>query len=126
VTYLRSFSLWLASLVLVAGYAVSTADHVTSRADRIAALESIIRCPSCENLSVAQSTATTSLAVRRFITRAVTKGRSDSDIVNSLENTYGPSILLRPATTGWGAVLVIAPVGVGAVLLLWWVRGRRR
>ena len=59
-----------------------------------------MRCPACEDISVAVSDATSAIAVRHEITRDVHRGDSDNTILTSLEDTYGASILLSPPTTG--------------------------
>ena len=124
---LGSFRLYLAALIAVAALVVLAAPATSSRAARVAHLESLVRCPSCEDLSVAQSNATSSIAVRREIAARVAAGDSDSAILTSLESVYGPTILLSPSTRGIGALLWLAPTGAGLVLLLvGWRLWRRR
>ena len=124
---MRSFGLYLAALVAVAGLVVVVAPATPSARARVAHLESLVRCPSCEDLSVAQSNATSSIAVRREIERRVASGASDSAILVSLESTYGPTILLSPSTGGLGTLLWVVPVGAGTLLVLvGWRLWRRR
>ncbi|MDE3083065.1 MAG: cytochrome c-type biogenesis protein CcmH [Acidobacteriota bacterium] len=124
---LKSFGLYLAALVAVAVLVAMAAPSTPSRAARVAHLESLVRCPSCEDLSVAQSNATSSIAVRREIAARVAAGDSDSAILTSLESVYGPTILLSPSTRGLGVLLWLAPAGAGLVLLLvGWRLWRRR
>jgi cytochrome c-type biogenesis protein CcmH len=124
---LRSFWLYLGALVVVATLVGVLAPSTPTRAARVAHLESLVRCPSCEDLSVAQSNATSSIAVRHEIERRVAAGASDSAILTSLESTYGPTILLSPSTTGLGTLLWVVPVGALALLvLLGWRLWRRR
>ncbi len=114
---LRSFRLWAIALVAVVGLALVAGPHASGNAARVAHLESLVRCPSCEDLSVAQSDATSAVAVRADIARAVARGLSDSQILTSLEDTYGPTILLSPPTTGIGALLWIVPVAALVALI---------
>jgi cytochrome c-type biogenesis protein CcmH len=124
---LRSFWLYLGALVVVATLVGVLAPSTPTRAARVAHLESLVRCPSCEDLSVAQSNATSSIAVRHEIERRVAAGASDSAILTSLESTYGPTILLSPSTKGLGTLLWVVPVGALALLvLLGWRLWRRR
>lgn len=51
---------------------------------RAAALEAGVRCPSCTDLSVAESNATTAIAVRHQIESMVAAGRSNADIDQAL------------------------------------------
>lgn len=123
---LRSFALWMATLVVVVGASLVLNPNASTSASRITHLESLVRCPSCEDLSVAQSNATASLAVRREIAQKVHQGRSDSEILTSLESTYGTAILLSPPTSGLGALLWAVPAGVLAVMLVIGLRIARR
>jgi cytochrome c-type biogenesis protein CcmH len=106
---LRSFRLWLVALVAVAGLVVASAPSVPAQSARIAHLESLVRCPSCEDISVAQSNATSAVAVRHEIEAKVRRGVSDTAILTSLEATYGTSILLSPPTSGLGVLLWVVP-----------------
>jgi cytochrome c-type biogenesis protein CcmH len=104
-----------------------TAPTPTQRAD---AIDAVIRCPSCEGISVADSSASTAAAIRGAVTARVRAGQSDAQIEAFLVSRYGPGILLRPPVHGWTewvwvlppAVLAIALSGLAVVLL----RRRRR
>lgn len=124
--WLTSFWLWLGATVLVAGLVVGAQASPSSVASRSAHLESLVRCPSCEDLSVAQSNATAAIAVRHEIERKVHAGESDTAILTSLEATYGSSILLSPSTSGLGTILWLGPVLVGLLLLVSGARLWRR
>jgi cytochrome c-type biogenesis protein CcmH/NrfF len=105
------------ALVAVAAVAVILNPHGSSQAARIAHLETLVRCPACHDLSVAESNATSAIAVRNEIAAAVKSGKSDNDILTSLENSYGTSILLSPPTSGLGVLLWLVP-SIGLVLLV--------
>ncbi len=99
------------------------------RAQRIAAIEASVKCPSCEDLSVAQSTAPTAVAVRHDIVARVDRGQSTAQIEQYLVSRYGTSILLRPPASGaaglvWELPLLAGAVGVGALGLVFWRRRR--
>jgi cytochrome c-type biogenesis protein CcmH/NrfF len=51
---------------------------------------------------------------------------SDNRILTSIEDAYGPSILLSPPTSGLGALLWIAPLGVVLALIVVGLRLLRR
>ncbi|HEV7958501.1 MAG TPA: cytochrome c-type biogenesis protein CcmH [Acidimicrobiales bacterium] len=114
---LRSFTVWCVALVAVAAVAVILHPHGSGEEARIAHLESLVRCPACHDLSVAESNATSAIAVRNEITAAVKSGRSDNEILTSLEDSYGTSILLSPPTSGLGVLLFLVP-SLGVVLLV--------
>jgi cytochrome c-type biogenesis protein CcmH len=84
---------------------------------RIAALERIVRCPSCQDLSVAQSNAASSIAVRHEIAASVHAGATDQEILNTLTARYGASILLVPPASALSTALWAAPIALAAVLV---------
>lgn len=122
-----SFRLWLIAVVAVVALALVTSPTSSSAAQRVAHLETLVKCPSCQDLSVAQSTSSSSLAVRHEITSMMAKGESDTQILTTIETAYGPSILLSPSTSGLGALLWILPsaifVGLGVTVVV--LRRRR-
>lgn len=114
---LKSFSVWCVALVAVAAIAVALNPHPSSQAARIAHLETLVRCPACHDLSVAESNQTSALAVRNEIRQKVKAGASDNAILTSLEATYGTSILLSPPTSGLGVLLWVVPLAGLALLV---------
>lgn len=123
---MRSFWTWVGALVVVLALCVGAAPSVATSASRINHLETLVRCPSCEDLSVAVSNATSAIAVRHEITADVRAGRSDNQILTSLEDAYGTSILLSPPTSGLGILLWAVPLGVGLAVVVAVVRIARR
>jgi cytochrome c-type biogenesis protein CcmH len=98
-------------------------------AARTAALESRIRCPQCQDVSVAQSEASSAIQARRQIARMVAAGATDAQIEQSFVDRYGPAILLSPPASGLGAVVWFVPLGaavvaLGALGVLFWRRQR--
>jgi len=125
--FLTTFRLWVAAFVVVFGTIFATGTSSPSIERRIAHLESIVRCPACEGLSVAQSNATSSVAVRHEIERRVKQGESDTAILTSLQDRYGPSILLTPSGSGVGVLLWLVPmlaIATGAFVLMRLVKKR--
>ncbi len=114
---LKSFGVWCVALVAVAAIAVALYPHPSTRAARIDHLETLVRCPACHDLSVAESNATSAIAVRDEIAAKVKAGQSDNQILTSLESVYGTSILLSPPTSGLGVLLWIVPT-LGLVVLI--------
>ena len=125
-TIARSFWLWCLAFLCVLAVALFEAPSTASAQGRVAHLESLVKCPACDDLSVAQSNATSSIAVRHDITRRVKEGESDNQILTSLEATYGTSILLSPSTSGLGLLLWLMPLAAVAALAIAGVRLVRR
>jgi cytochrome c-type biogenesis protein CcmH/NrfF len=117
------------AVALVIGSGLFDATPPTA-AQRAAAIEAGVRCPSCTDLSVAQSNATTAIAVRHQIESMVAAGQSTADIDQTLVSEYGQTILLVPPDAGGVPVIWIIPIVLGAaalagVGLLFWRRSRQ-
>jgi cytochrome c-type biogenesis protein CcmH len=116
-------------VALLIGSGVFSSSPPTS-AQRATAIESVIRCPSCEDLSVAVSSAPTAVTVRATVRRLIGQGQSDQQIKDYLVARYGSAIVLDPPARGWSAVVWVLPIvaglaGVGALVVVL-VRRRRR
>ena len=115
------------ALVIGAG-AFSSAPETA--AQRAAAIEAGVRCPSCTDVSVADSDATTAIAVRHQIQSLVDAGRSTEAIDQVLVSEYGQTILLVPPDTGGIPLIYVVPLVLGAgalatVGILFWRRTRQ-
>lgn len=128
----RRRGLWVLLLVvllaaLVVGSGLLHSSPPTP-AQRAAAIDAVIRCPSCEDLSVANSSAPTAQSVRSTVARLVAEGKSDAQITSYLSSRYGSAIVLEPPSTGWAVLVWLLPVafGVVAVVALTVVLVRRR
>ena len=116
-----SFWTWLAALAVVVVIALIATPHIPIAQQRISYLESIVRCPACEGLSVATSQNESAIVVRHQIVARVRGGASDTMILRELENQYGVGILLSPNAGGLGYLLWVIPLGVvvfGAVIYI--------
>jgi cytochrome c-type biogenesis protein CcmH len=126
VNVVKSFRLWCLAFLCVLAVTLLEAPSTATTQGRIAHLETLVKCPACEDLSVAQSNATSSIAVRDDIARRVREGESDNKILTSLEATYGTSILLSPSTSGLGFLLWLVPFAALVALAVAVVRVARR
>lgn len=91
-----------------------------------------LRCPVCQNLSVADSPSTLASEMRRTIAQRLRAGESPEDIRRDFVAAYGEWILQEPPKRGitlvaWVApgVLVLAGTAVGALAVVRWTRPRR-
>ncbi len=117
------------AVALVIGSGVLSAKPQT-QAGRAASIEAVVRCPSCIDISVAQSEETTALAVRHQIERQVAQGRSTAQIEQTLVDQYGRTILLEPPSPGgipiiWVVPGVLGAVALGVIGVLFWRRSRQ-
>jgi len=124
---------WVVLLIVVAvalGFGASRGGAPPTVTQRVDTIDALVRCPSCEGISVADSSASTAVAIRRAVTTRVRAGESEGQIDAFLVSRYGPGILLRPPTRGstvWVWVLppvAVAVAVVGLATVLW--RRRRR
>jgi cytochrome c-type biogenesis protein CcmH len=123
-----------AALVVVLGVALgigaSGGGPPATPAQRVNAIDALVRCPSCQGISVADSSASTAEAIRRAVAARVADGQTDAQIDAFLVSRYGPGILLRPpehGATAWVWVLppAAAVVAVAGLVSVLWRRRRR-
>ena len=81
-----------------------------SKAERAHAIAAELRCPVCQGLSVADSPSPTAKAIYDDVRRRVDAGESDASIKGYYVTHYSQWILLRPETSGVGALVWILPV----------------
>jgi cytochrome c-type biogenesis protein CcmH len=66
---------------------------------------------------VAQSSASSAIAVRNQVAEMVQQGRTNAEIENALVSRYGATILLRPPTSGLTALVWFIPAVAGAAAI---------
>ena len=123
---MRKWWAWIAlGVVVVVALALVVWPHgEQSAAARAHNLETQLKCPECEGLSVADSNAPTSLAIRADIKKRIRQGQNDDVIRQAYVDRYGEQILLQPQGSGisllvWVlpvVVLVVGAFGIGFVL----------
>ncbi len=106
----------LLGLVLVVALAVGSRgpSGPVTEDQRARRITSIVRCPTCRGLSVAQSDAPSAEAIRDEVRRRVGAGETDAQIKAYLVSRYSEDILLQPKTAGAGLVVWALPVVGGA------------
>jgi cytochrome c-type biogenesis protein CcmH len=100
----------------------------TSAEARISQLDSLIKCPGCEDLSLAQSQAASALALKAEVANWVHEGWSSAEVEQAVVARYGASGLLVPPR-GAGALLYAVPIALisaAALVLLAFLWRRRR
>jgi cytochrome c-type biogenesis protein CcmH len=98
-----------------------------SDAARARALAEEFRCPECQGLSAADSSAPTARAIRADIRDRIDAGQSDAEIRQAMVDRFGEAILLKPEGGGlgllvWGlpvAALVVGAAGLALALRRW-------
>jgi cytochrome c-type biogenesis protein CcmH len=97
---------------------------------RARALAEEFRCPECQGLSVADSSAPTARAMRADIRERVAAGESDAEIRQAMVDRFGESVLLKPEGDGigllvWGLPVIALVLGAGGLGFALW-RWRRQ
>jgi cytochrome c-type biogenesis protein CcmH len=105
----------LAAALLVAGGTLLAVglrgpEHPRTLDERVDAVANTIRCPVCQNLSVADSPSRLASGMRAEIARDLRAGKSPGEIRAELAAAYGEWILQAPRKEGIGLVAWLAPV----------------
>ena len=114
--------LWLVPVVLavIETYEFSSPDLEL----RYHQLSQELRCPKCQNQSIADSDAEISQDMRERVARMIREGHSDEEIVTFFVDRYGDFVSYRPPFNPRTAILWVGPLtllllgGVGIVLLV--------
>lgn len=126
---------WIVLALVLAGalaFTVVRSRPSHSPEARASRLAHELRCPTCQNESVASSQSDAAVGIRADIAARIAKGQSDARIEQAYVDRYGEWVLLSPQGSGigllaWGlpvaAILVAA--GVLAVALVRWNREPR-
>ena len=113
----------LAAALLVSGVALGFVaargpEPPRSLPEQVRAVASTLRCPVCQNLSVADSPSPLAREMRATIGRELRAGRTPEQIRARFVDAYGEWILLAPPRRGLNLVAWIAPavlLGLGLV-----------
>ncbi|MBI1759083.1 MAG: cytochrome c-type biogenesis protein CcmH [Actinobacteria bacterium] len=92
-----------------------------TQADQAAALAAELRCPTCQGLSVADSSSPLARSMRTVITEQLAAGHDPAEIRAYFVDRYGAWVLLEPPAHGLGWLVWIVPllallVGVAAMV----------
>lgn len=88
---------------------------------------SLVRCPVCQGLSIADSPVDQAGDMRREVRELLAAGFARDQILEYFEKSYGEFIRLEPKAEGFNLVVWIAPLAavvLGAVIIAWRVGHR--
>ena len=80
-----------------------------------------LRCPKCQNQSLADSDAGIAQDMRVRVESMIKEGKSDEEIVDYFVSRYGDFVSYRPPVTPTTSILWLAPLlllGSGAVIIV--------
>lgn len=99
-------SLGLAGL----GLARATApDRPRTQQQQVDAIAATIRCPTCQGLSIKDSTSVLAVGARQIVADQVRQGRTPAQIRSYFAARYGDYILLSPRARGAGLLVWLLP-----------------
>lgn len=78
--------------------------------ERVLEISNDLRCPTCQGLSVKDSTAKFSLQIKAKVRKMVIEGQSAEDIKDYFVSRYGAWILMAPKMEGIGLFFWLLPV----------------
>lgn len=94
---------------------------------RARALSRELRCMVCQNQSIDDSAAPLARDLRLLVRERLTKGDSDSQVLNYLVARYGEFVLLKPRLEPHTWLLwLLPPLALGGGGLALWFQSRRR
>lgn len=125
VTLLLSLCLLASPVMMTPARAAIDIYHFDSVAqqDRFHKLTEELRCPKCQNESIASSSAPIARDMRRQVADMIAAGKSDDEIVHYFVDRYGSFVTYRPPFTARTAILWVGPGilllgGLGLVIVL--------
>lgn len=122
--------LLLATAIVALSVVIAAATaQVGDLEQRARAIETQLRCPTCQGLSIADSPATSAAQMRALVREQLAGGASGDEIRAFFVARYGRWILLDPPLAGPDLALWLAPaliVAVGATLVVRRARVRDR
>ncbi len=92
-------------------------------------LSVVLRCPKCQNQSIAESNSPIANDLRGEIHRLLREGQSDEQILDSMVARYGDFVLYDPRLSARTALLWLGPGALllaGGVALAMFIANRRR
>jgi cytochrome c-type biogenesis protein CcmH len=99
------------------GAPIADANALHQRTQEVA---SLLRCPVCQGLSVADSPSEMALNMKGQVRELLARGYTQEQILAYFERSYGQFVLLKPKFTGVSAAVWILPllaVAIGVVVV---------
>lgn len=117
----------LAAAALGGVWRAATAPGPQSLEARTQAVAATLRCPTCQNLAVADSPSPMARGMRDIIAEQLEAGRSPAEVQSWFVDRYGPWVLLYPPREGISWAVWLAPVlaFLAAAGLAWRRLGRQ-
>jgi cytochrome c-type biogenesis protein CcmH len=120
----RSLYLVLAAISLVAAIWLSMlllASRQQTLDQHVHNIGSQLKCPICQNESVADSPSYIAQQMRGVIRQQVQEGKSDQEIIQYFQERYGNQIVWTPQWQGFSLLAWLMPIGLmlAGLVLVW-------
>lgn len=105
--------------------AAMTEKQIHQRADAITAK---LRCPVCQNLSVADSDSFMANQIKDKVKKMLIEGKTDAEIMSYFKSKYGDWVFLAPPKSGFNMAVWLLPfIGLagGALLIIFSLRSMK-
>jgi cytochrome c-type biogenesis protein CcmH len=89
------------------GTPLTDANALHQRTQEVA---SLLRCPVCQGLSVADSPSEMAINMKGQVRELLARGYTQEQILSYFERSYGQFVLLKPKMNGAGAAVWILPI----------------
>jgi cytochrome c-type biogenesis protein CcmH len=73
-------------------------------------IASLLRCPVCQGMSVADSPSTVALDMKAEVRELLARGYTEEQILSYFERSYGEFVLLKPKFRGVNALVWMLPL----------------
>ena len=104
-------------LAVVLGAPHGTPLSGTALEERTHEVASLLRCPVCQGMSVADSPSTVALDMKQHVREMLSRGYTQEQILNYFEQSYGQFVLLKPKNPFvWVLPIVVLLLGIGIVI----------
>ena len=106
---LNSKNLWVCLAIALLLIACDDQQGIPSLERRSHELNKIIMCPLCPGESIDQSQNDLAVQMRGIVKAKLEQGWTEDQIKDFFVDGYGPSVLLKPSSSGFNLVLWIIP-----------------
>ncbi|MBL0691544.1 MAG: cytochrome c-type biogenesis protein CcmH [SAR324 cluster bacterium] len=92
-------------------------------------ISDLLRCPTCQGLSVKESESSIANSMKSEIRRLLLENNNEEQVLGYFEERYGEWILRNPKKEGFNLLAWIGPFGIflgGGIFLIWFLRSRFR
>ena len=109
------------ALAMQAAPAPTAVPYDSALEARTKEVASVLRCPVCQGLSIADSPSELSLQMKDVVRQQLREGKSPEEVKAYFVSKYGEWILLQPKASGANLLVYILPIVLvlGGAVFIW-------